>query len=583
MAVTRLPRLKIVTALLGAMILVSMVPLVALHFNLIRINREALELAEKKFLKGSSVTLADFTETRILNAQASIRDIVDSLRLSSSIPGSDPFFSLLKSGLLKDYVEGESALLVLRAQDREGNGAKAEALRPDGTPIPVDMLLDQKLKQGYNVAMRGESWMSEPIWPEGRPEGGVVVASPVKSAGNETIGAVVAFLGFGTIITRFEEEAKAGVLAYVVDRGGSLVLSSDPTAFPSKDVHKVELVSEFISHPVRLTKVYPRSDGKGTRRVLGTLATVPSMDWGVIVEKDEASAYASVSQMTQASTLFAGLALVLAAAVAFVASRALSKPVLELVEKVQSIAEGNFKQRVKVRGVRELAELAQTFNSMSDSIEKSVEKLKLAARENQELFINSVRTLAAAIDAKDPYTRGHSERVARYSVVLARHMSLAPEEVRIVRLSALLHDVGKIGIDDRILRKPTALTSEEFEVMKTHPAKGALIMGQIPQLKEVIPGIKHHHEKWLGGGYPDGLAGEDIPRFARIVAVADTFDAMTTTRPYQKAMPLPYVINQIKSFSGKSYDPTVIVALEKAFATGDLEFLGEEVPLKASA
>ena len=164
-----------------------------------------------------------------------------------------------------------------------------------------------------------------------------------------------------------------------------------------------------------------------------------------------------------------------------------------------------------MRGVRELAELSETFNSMSDSIEKSVEKLKRAAKENQELFINSVRTLAAAIDAKDPYTRGHSERVARYAVVLARHMDLSPEEVRIVRLSALLHDVGKIGIDDRILRKPTALTSEEFEVMKTHPAKGALIMGQIPQLKDVIPGIKHHHEKWSGGGLPGRAQGRGHP------------------------------------------------------------------------
>jgi HD-GYP domain-containing protein (c-di-GMP phosphodiesterase class II) len=119
--------------------------------------------------------------------------------------------------------------------------------------------------------------------------------------------------------------------------------------------------------------------------------------------------------------------------------------------------------------------------------------------------------------------------------------------------------------------------------MKTHPVKGAVIMGQIPQLKEVIPGIKHHHEKWSGGGYPDGLKGADIPRIARIVGVADTFDAMTTTRPYQKAMPLPYVIDRIQSFGGRSFDPDVTVALEKAFASGDLEFLGEEVPLKVSA
>jgi len=119
--------------------------------------------------------------------------------------------------------------------------------------------------------------------------------------------------------------------------------------------------------------------------------------------------------------------------------------------------------------------------------------------------------------------------------------------------------------------------------MKTHPIKGALIMGQIPQLKDVIPGIKHHHEKWAGGGYPDGLKGEKIPLVARVVAVADTFDAMTTTRPYQKAMPLNYVIRQIKSFAGKSFDPVVIAALDKAWSSGDFEFLGEEVPLKASA
>src|SRR5262249_32999669 len=159
-------------------------------------------------------------------------------------------------------------------------------------------------------------------------------------------------------------------------------------------------------------------------------------------------------------------------------------------------------------------------------------------------------TLAAAIDAKDPYTRGHSERVARYAVAIGKHYGLVGEDLKRVRISALLHDVGKIGIDDRILRKPTALTDEEFEVMKTHPTKGALIIGQIPQLRDIIPGIKYHHEKWEGGGYPEGLAREEIPMLARVVTVADTFDAMTTTRPYQKAMALDYVISRIKSFSG---------------------------------
>ncbi len=589
MAVTRLPRLRIVTALLGVLLLVSILPLVGLHFSLIPINREALETSEKKYLKGSSVTLADFIDGYINTAQKDVARVADGILLGRQIAISaganiDPFFSLSKTRLLDGYLQGLSAsgVRLLRAVDRDGVGATS-ASEPPGAA------LEQKLTQALNVAIRGQVWRSEPVWEKSYPDGGLIVAVPVSSGGADVLGAVLAFVSLEPVTARFLNEGREaaaqrdGFLAYVVDRQGQLLFASDPSAFPSKDLSKIDLVREFVVQPVRLTKSYTRGEGKAARRVLGTLATVPATDWGVIVEKEESSAFAAVAQMTKASTYLALLALVLVGVVALFAARFLSRPVLDLVEKVRSVAEGHFKQRVPVRGVYELAQLTATFNSMSDSIEKSVDRLKLAARENQELFINSIRTLAAAIDAKDPYTRGHSERVARYAVMIARHMELTPEEVRTVRLSALLHDIGKIGIDDRILRKPTALTSEEFEVMKTHPVKGAVIMGQIPQLKEVIPGIKHHHEKWSGGGYPDGLKGADIPRIARIVGVADTFDAMTTTRPYQKAMPLPYVIDRIQSFGGRSFDPDVTVALEKAFASGDLEFLGEEVPLKVSA
>jgi len=588
MAVSRLPRLRIVTALLGALFLVSIVPLIALHFSLIRINRDALETSEKKYLTGTSVTLAEAIDNSISNAQKDLVRIANGILLGKSIATSakvdiDPFFSLSRTEVLDGYRQSlnESGIRLLRALDRDGVGPRSER-------IATDAYFEQKLTQAQNVALRGQIWRSEPVFPAAYPEGGLIIAVPVGS-GPEPAGAVFAFLSFGPMKARFvrdgKEAAGEGGVAYVVDREGKLLFSSDPAAFPpnAKDLSKIDLVREFMAQPVRLTKSYTRGEGREARRVLGTLATVPSTDWGVIVEKSEASAFASVAQMTRTSTLLALLALVLVGIVALVAARLLSRPVLDLVGKVRSVAEGQFKQRVPVRGVYELAQLSETFNAMSDSIEKSVDRLKLAARENQELFINSIRTLAAAIDAKDPYTRGHSERVAKYAVVLARHMSLTPEEVRTIRLSALLHDVGKIGIDDRILRKPTALTSEEFEVMKTHPVKGAVIMGQIPQLRDVIPGIKYHHEKWSGGGYPDGLKGADIPRIARIVAVADTFDAMTTTRPYQKAMPLPYVIRQILSFAGKSFDAEVTAALDKAYTSGELEFLGEDVPMKVPA
>ncbi len=591
MRAAKLPRLRIVTALLAALLFVSILPLVGLHFSLIGINREALETSEKKYLKGSSVTLADAIDRYLQNAQLEVVRVAEGIRLGRQIATSsgatvDPFFALGKSHLIDGLLESvaRSGIRLLRAVDRDGVGATA----PSG---PIDPLLDEKLEQALNVAVKGQTWRSvEPLYPASYPEGGLIVAAPVGSGGREAIGAVLAFVSLDPLKRRFVAEGReasgsgGGFLAYVVDRKGQLLFASDPSAFPSRDLSGIDLVREFMAQPVRLTKSYTRGEGKNARRVLGTLATVPPpTDWGVIVEKEEAAAFAAVAQMTRMSTSLAGLALVLVGVVALLVARLLSRPVLDLVGKVRSVAEGHFKQRVPVRGVYELAQLSETFNAMSDSIERSVERLRLAARENQELFINSIRTLAAAIDAKDPYTRGHSERVARYSVMIARHMEMTPEEVRTVRLGALLHDVGKIGIDDRILRKPTALTAEEFEVMKTHPVKGAVIMGQIPQLKDVVPGIRHHHEKWAGGGYPDGLAGEAIPRIARIVAVADTFDAMTTTRPYQKAMPLPYVIERIRHFAGRSFDPDVTSALEKVFESGELEFLGEEVAMKVSA
>jgi HD-GYP domain-containing protein (c-di-GMP phosphodiesterase class II) len=208
---------------------------------------------------------------------------------------------------------------------------------------------------------------------------------------------------------------------------------------------------------------------------------------------------------------------------------------------------------------------------MSEEIEKAIEQLKRAADENNLLFINSVRMLAAAIDAKDPYTRGHSERVARYSIAIGKHLQLPAQEMRNLRISALLHDVGKIGIDDRILRKPGALSDEEFEIMKTHPAKGAAIMSGVAQLIDIIPGMKYHHERWTGGGYPESLKGDQIPMQARIVAVADTFDAMTTNRPYQKAMDIDYVVQKIRELAGTRYDPLVVEAFASAVKHGDIQ------------
>jgi diguanylate cyclase (GGDEF)-like protein len=167
----------------------------------------------------------------------------------------------------------------------------------------------------------------------------------------------------------------------------------------------------------------------------------------------------------------------------------------------------------------------------------------------------TIQALAAAVDAKDAYTNGHSDRVARYAASLAQLAGCTPEEVDRVFRSGTLHDVGKIGIPDSILKKPGRLDPEECRIMETHPVLGEVIVAKVPQLADLLPGVRHHHERWDGGGYPDGLAGENIPLTARLLALADTFDAMTSDRPYRKGLPFETAIGEIAKGAGTQFDP----------------------------
>ena len=165
--------------------------------------------------------------------------------------------------------------------------------------------------------------------------------------------------------------------------------------------------------------------------------------------------------------------------------------------------------------------------------------------------------------------------MGQYAVAIARHCGITGSELQKVEIAALLHDVGKIGIDDAILTKPDALTDAEFAQMRVHTVKGAAIVSPIKRLREMLPGIRSHHENWSGGGYPDGLVGEQIPVVARIIAAADVFDAMTTQRPYQAAMRLDYVFSRMRGMAGTRLDPNVVRAFLEAVKDGDLIPLGQ--------
>lgn len=183
----------------------------------------------------------------------------------------------------------------------------------------------------------------------------------------------------------------------------------------------------------------------------------------------------------------------------------------------------------------------------------------------QDLFMGVLHALTRSIDAKDAYTRGHSQRVAELSRELARRVGISDEQCERVYLSGLLHDIGKIGVPEAVLTKPGRLTDAEFDAIKKHPAIGAQILGNIKQLQDIIPGVLYHHERWDGRGYPYNLAGENIPLLGRIICVADSFDAMSSTRTYRPALPLETVLGEIRRCAGSQFDPE----LAKVFVTLD--------------
>lgn len=186
-----------------------------------------------------------------------------------------------------------------------------------------------------------------------------------------------------------------------------------------------------------------------------------------------------------------------------------------------------------------------------------------------DILLEALRAIISSLEEKDSYTHGHSIRVAEYAVILAEEIGLSEVEIREVELSALLHDIGKIGIPDNVLVKPARLTRAEFEIMKSHPVRSARILERITALRNLIPGIKYHHERYDGHGYPDGLKGEAIPLYARLILIADTFDAMTSTRPYRLALDKEIAFDELKKCSGTQFDPGLVAAFIRAMRKQD--------------
>lgn len=261
--------------------------------------------------------------------------------------------------------------------------------------------------------------------------------------------------------------------------------------------------------------------------------------------------------------------------VAFIIVRWVRKRLVAFGSAIEAISEGNYSYILSINSNDEIAELAHTFNLMVGKVRASQESLTSLNQELRELHFNTVKAFVEAIEAKDSYTRGHSENVAKYSLLLGQELGLSVDDLGELHVAALLHDIGKIGIREEILFKPSSLTDEEYKQIQAHPDISAQIVGRIPDLAKIATLIRYHHEHFDGRGYAEGLSGENIPLGSRILAIADSFDAMTSDRPYRKGCSVEEALDEIKRCSGTQFDPVLVEAFIKVMVRTDTSDWGD--------
>ena len=576
----RFRRVRLLYIVLATLLVIGLVPLGMAGWMLS--NRSANELRSIEGRYQAQLVQDKARQIELYGQR--YRDVVTGLARAFELTGGVRVLGETGGELrLQKSVEEDKNIIALAILPVSGTphvAYKPESISREEVNARVNSTLARMSERGIRI--------SGPHVIRSSQEMGLTVAAPVMGGGegNEVVAAIVAIVSFQEVFSAVQQQTalsesellERGLpVVFVVNREGRAVAHPDArVAFAERSMIDLKVVQEWIAVGKQvksaLAPFAAERDGREAK-MLGAYATARLDDdarLGVIAIQDEQAALQSVTDMRRQTYLISLVAAVITLLVGFLFAKQLTRPVRELADGAHRIAGGDFSQRINVRSRTELGELGDSFNQMTDRLEQFVTDLKNAADENLQLFLGTVKALAAAIDGKDPYTRGHSERVARFSLAIAERLDLAEDEMEKLRISALLHDVGKIGIDDNILKKPAALTKEEYEIMKQHPQKGFKIMSQIPAMRDFLPGMYMHHEMMDGNGYPQGLKGDEIPMQARIVSVADTFDAMTTDRPYQKGMKMEDAVALIKTFIGTRYDERVVAALVEACESGQI-------------
>jgi putative nucleotidyltransferase with HDIG domain len=453
-----------------------------------------------------------------------------------------------------------TALTVFSARGERIPGLQAFAVKD----VPPTEVAEHEARGRALLAGGPEGVRFSPaLLTPGRPPR-LTVAFPL---GDPARGFVAAELSLDQLGQALEAEHVGSTgFAYLVDARGRLVAGA-PTRFHSgDDVAARPAVATVLrtlqSSPDR-QMTWVGNFGEGDNRVVAASAVVPGPGWAVVSEQPLDAAYTQVHLMQRRIGLGLLTAALVALVLALLFSRGLTRPLKGFTTSALEIARGRFGTQVEVKTRNELGELAQTFNYMSRQLQAYDAETRGLYESLEKGYLETILALTNSIESKDPYTRGHSQRVGDMAAEIGRELGLSERDVKQLRYGGILHDIGKIGITEPILRKQTELTPEEMAVMREHPSIGASIVGPVSFLGNARDAVRSHHEKWNGTGYPEGLKGEAIPLIARVVSCADTWDACTSTRPYQRAMTARAALEVMERLRGVSLDPQVVDALRR--------------------
>ena len=562
-------RIPLLYVILGVLLAISVLPMYFYSAQIETLNRERLKTNEMLLQNTVTRSLADDISQHQETLRMMLANLSSSIQVTSGNDiGAQNIQAPELRALLESFVSSSNDIAYASLLNADAKGVSAGRIEPDA-------FLQRELERAYGAARQGRIYSGQPLMVgSGKSARTVMLVSSPIMYGGRFLGMIGSVVDLQFLIRRLQEVSRTGLMPYVVDSQGRLVAAATAEYATGQDMMHFDIVRSFVDEGAKAqlaaTREFAISDGKNKTEMLGTYSPVTALDWAVVVQKPTQEAYRGIFEMQRTARLLAWLAVFVSVGLSIFSARRITSPLEVLAQSSRAIARGDFTKRVHLKSRTEIGELAATFNTMSEDLEQLVEDLKRAAEENKALFMGSIQMLAGAVDEKDPYTRGHSDRVTNYSLMIAREMGLDPGLIEILRVSARLHDVGKIGIEDRILKKPGALTPEEFEIMKTHTTRGATILRPVPQLSEMLPGIELHHESLDGRGYPYGLKDNDIPLTPRVIAVADTFDALTTLRPYQRAHDPVEALRIIQGLAGKRLDPKAVAALVAVYQRGEI-------------